>query len=66
MVKEYQKGLLKAKTALVFNTSNTPQERELEVVGDPLERLWKDCICSFLWNPGLLPQDVWGCRHEHR
>ncbi|MCK9591058.1 MAG: NAD(P)H-dependent oxidoreductase [Methanoregula sp.] len=40
-------GLLKAKTALVFNTSNTPWERELEAFGDPLERLWKDCICSF-------------------
>ena len=65
MVKEYQKGRLKEKTALVFNTSNTPQDRGLEVVGDPLEQLWKDCICSFLWNPGMLPQDVWGCRHEY-
>jgi len=45
------KGLLKAKKALVFNTSNTPRERELEVFGDPLERLWKDCICSFCGIP---------------
>jgi NAD(P)H dehydrogenase (quinone) len=37
-------GLLKAKTALVFNTSNTPQARELSVFGDPLETLWKNCI----------------------
>ncbi|MDD1675639.1 MAG: NAD(P)H-dependent oxidoreductase [Methanomicrobiales archaeon] len=37
-------GLLKAKTALVFNTSNTPPEREKAVFGDPLERIWKDCI----------------------
>ena len=37
-------GLLKAKTAIVFNTSNTPIERELNVFGDPLERLWKNCI----------------------
>jgi len=37
-------GLLKAKSALVFNTANTPEERELNVFGDPLERLWKDCI----------------------
>ncbi len=44
-------GLLKAKAALVFNTSNTPQERELEVFGDPLERLWKDCICMFCGIP---------------
>ena len=37
-------GLLKAKAALVFNTANTPAGRELNVFGDPLERLWKDCI----------------------
>ena len=40
-------GLLMAKVVLVFNTSNTPLEREMEAFGDPLERLWKDCICSF-------------------
>ena len=38
------KGLLKAKFALVFNTSNTPSEREKRVFGDPLELLWKKCI----------------------
>ena len=37
-------GLLVADTALVFNTSNTPEERELQVFGDPLERIWKDCV----------------------
>jgi putative NADPH-quinone reductase len=37
-------GLLKARVALVFNTSNTPKERELNVFGDPLENLWKNCI----------------------
>lgn len=40
-------GLLKAKAALVFNTSNTPEKRENEVFGDPLERLWRDCIFEF-------------------
>ncbi|MDW7732566.1 MAG: NAD(P)H-dependent oxidoreductase [Methanolobus sp.] len=40
-------GLLKAGTALVFNTSNTPEERENAVFGDPLERIWKDCIFDF-------------------
>jgi len=44
-------GLLKAKAALVFNTANTPAQRELEAFGDPLERLWKDCICSFCGVP---------------
>jgi len=37
-------GLLKAKTALVFNTANTRAEREAKVFGDPLETLWKNCI----------------------
>jgi putative NADPH-quinone reductase len=37
-------GLLKAKAAIVFNTANTPPEREREVFGDPLQLLWKNCI----------------------
>jgi NAD(P)H dehydrogenase (quinone) len=37
-------GLLKATKALVFNTSNTQQEREMKIFGDPLETLWKNCI----------------------
>ncbi len=37
-------GLLKAGTAIVFNTSNTPKEREDAVFGDPLEAIWKKCI----------------------
>jgi putative NADPH-quinone reductase len=37
-------GLLRAKAAIVFNTSNTPAEREQVVFGDPLEALWKRCV----------------------
>jgi len=44
-------GLLAAKAALVFNTANTPAERERAAFGDPLERLWKDCIFSFCGVP---------------
>ena len=40
-------GLLRARTAVVFNTSNTPPEREMEEFGDPLDRLWKKCILEF-------------------
>jgi len=40
-------GLLKPMTALVFNTSNTPAERERAVFGDPLERTWRDCVLDF-------------------
>jgi putative NADPH-quinone reductase len=38
------KGLLKARAAVVFNTSNTETEREKKVFGDPLETIWKNCI----------------------
>ncbi|MGH8082258.1 MAG: NAD(P)H-dependent oxidoreductase [Lysobacter sp.] len=37
-------GLLKARHALVFNTSNTPAAREAEAFGDPLEAIWKRCV----------------------
>jgi NAD(P)H dehydrogenase (quinone) len=40
-------GLLRAHTAIVFNTSNTPLEREMREFGDPLDRLWKKCILEF-------------------
>ncbi len=35
---------LRARFALVFNTSDTMPEREMEAFGDPLETLWKNCI----------------------
>jgi len=37
-------GLLKAERALVFNTSNTEQTREMKIFSDPLETLWKKCV----------------------
>jgi putative NADPH-quinone reductase len=37
-------GLLRARTAVVFNTSNTPAARERDVFGDPLEAIWKRCV----------------------
>jgi len=40
-------GLLKADSAVVFNTANTERQRELKVFGDPLETLWKNCILRF-------------------
>ena len=40
-------GLLKAKVGLVFNTSNTNEERENNIFKDPLETIWKNCIFSF-------------------
>lgn len=37
-------GLLKARAALVINTSDTYFDREMAEFGDPLEILWKKCI----------------------
>jgi NAD(P)H dehydrogenase (quinone) len=37
-------GLLRAKTAIVFNTANTPAEREKAAFGDPLELIWRNCV----------------------
>lgn len=37
-------GLLRAKTAIVFNTVNTPAEREQAAFGDPLELIWRNCV----------------------
>jgi putative NADPH-quinone reductase len=37
-------GLLSARTALVFNTSNTLPERERAAFGDPLQLIWEKCI----------------------
>jgi putative NADPH-quinone reductase len=48
-------GLLKAKAAVVFNTANTPDDREREILGDPLEGLWKKCVF-----------DLCGVRNVHR
>jgi NAD(P)H dehydrogenase (quinone) len=41
------RGLLRIKTALVFNTSNTGEERERVEFGDPLERIWRDCLLQY-------------------
>jgi len=37
-------GRLLARTAIVFNTSNTDAVRERNNFGDPLQMIWKDCI----------------------
>jgi NAD(P)H dehydrogenase (quinone) len=38
------RGLLKAQNALIFNTGNTATTREISAFGDPLEKIWKNCI----------------------
>ncbi|MHB1037388.1 MAG: NAD(P)H-dependent oxidoreductase [Pirellulales bacterium] len=46
-------GMLKARHAIVFNTANTPMDRELEVFGDPLDNLWKRCVFDFCGVPNF-------------
>jgi len=38
------RGLLRARAALVFNTANTPPDREQTAFGDPLQTIWENCI----------------------
>jgi putative NADPH-quinone reductase len=38
------RGLLKAQSAIIFNTSNTEAEREKALFGDPLGLIWKNCV----------------------
>jgi len=40
----YPIGLLKAKSALVINTANTPQEIEVSAYGDPLQIFWQKVV----------------------
>jgi NAD(P)H dehydrogenase (quinone) len=40
-------GLLRDRIGLVFNTSNTSEERENSVFQDPLDTIWKNCIFDF-------------------
>ncbi|QCQ91110.1 NAD(P)H-dependent oxidoreductase [Rhodococcus sp. SGAir0479] len=41
-------GLLRARRALVLNTSDTPAEREHTEFGDPLERIWASCVLPYV------------------
>ena len=50
------RGLLKARTAIVLNTSDTPMERELAAFGDPLDTLWGKCIFSYCGVPEFIHQ----------
>jgi NAD(P)H dehydrogenase (quinone) len=47
------RGLLKARCAIIFNTSNTETTREKTVFGDPLEAIWKNCVFSLCGVPAI-------------
>lgn len=46
-------GLLRARLAIVLNTSDTPSEREEATFGDPLETLWGRCIFPYCGVPAF-------------
>lgn len=41
-------GLLRAKRALVLNTSDTTEDRERDVFGDPLRQIWAACVLPYI------------------
>ncbi|MFI6213633.1 NAD(P)H-dependent oxidoreductase [Nocardia brasiliensis] len=41
-------GLLRARRALVLNTSDTTVERERDVFGDPLQQIWAACVLPYI------------------
>jgi len=47
------RGLLKADSAIIFNTSNTETTREETVFGDPLEAIWRDCVFGLCGVPTI-------------
>ncbi len=47
------RGLLKARCAIVFNTSNTEALRERAVFGDPLESIWRHCVFGLCGVPEI-------------
>ncbi len=51
--------LLRTRAALIVNTSNTAADREQDVFGDPLERMWRDCLLSYC---GVRRTDRWVLR----
>jgi putative NADPH-quinone reductase len=46
-------GLLKLQAVLVITTANNPQEREVELYGDPLEVFWKKVVFGICGIPNV-------------
>ncbi|MEV5719157.1 NAD(P)H-dependent oxidoreductase [Amycolatopsis mediterranei] len=44
-------SLLSLRRLLVVNTSDTPQERERTLFGDPLDAIWRRCLAPYLGEP---------------
>ena len=46
--------LLRARAALILNTTDTPLERERVEFGDPLDTLWRSCILRYCGVPTVV------------
>jgi putative NADPH-quinone reductase len=46
-------GLLKARVALVINTANTPQAKEEQLYGDPLQTIWCRVVFALCGVPSI-------------
>jgi putative NADPH-quinone reductase len=46
-------GLLQAKAALVLNTANTPQEKEVALLGDPQAVFWEQVVFGLCGVPNV-------------
>ncbi|MGW3997699.1 NAD(P)H-dependent oxidoreductase [Amycolatopsis sp. NPDC004772] len=44
-------SLLSLRRLLVVNTSDTPEERERTLFGDPLDAIWRRCLAPYLGEP---------------
>jgi NAD(P)H dehydrogenase (quinone) len=43
--------LVQVRRLLIVNTGDTPPDRERDVFGDPLERIWRACIAPYIGDP---------------
>jgi NAD(P)H dehydrogenase (quinone) len=45
--------LLSLRRLLVVNTSDTPEDRERTLFGDPLDAIWRRCLAPYLGEPDV-------------
>ncbi len=46
-------SLLSLREVLVINTSDTTQDREADLFGDPLDSIWRRCLPPYIGSPGV-------------
>ena len=59
-------SLLTLRQLLVVNTSDTTEERERTLFGDPLDAIWRRCLAPYLGEPEVTPAGAPGRRGRRR